>query len=130
MTLDEFLDLVQRRAGLATRGQAQHAAQATLAVLGQRLAGRGAPELAALLPAELAAFLSEPGPDPGLALPDFFERISLRAGCDVPEAVRKTRAVIGVLCETLSLQTYQALLSHLPTGFDTLFECFEVQQST
>jgi uncharacterized protein (DUF2267 family) len=52
VTFDEFIKQVQERGGFDTHEHAERATQATLAVLGERLAGGEPSDLAAQLPSD------------------------------------------------------------------------------
>ena len=57
MKYDQFVDLVQNRAHLASRGHAVAAIRATLEALASRLAVESADNLAAQLPREIAYYI-------------------------------------------------------------------------
>jgi uncharacterized protein (DUF2267 family) len=123
MTFDDFVARVQSRAHMSSAAEAQQAIRAILEVLSQRLTAANAAILAAGLPAEMAPYFARTGPDPRLDLAEFLERVSLRAGCDLPDAIHHVRALAAVLCEALDAQSINAMHANFSGGFEALFEC-------
>lgn len=78
MHYDEFIGRVQNRARLASSGDAVRAIRATLEVLGERLFGGEAQDLAAQLPPEVAQYLTADGGSESFGLQQFFRRVSER----------------------------------------------------
>ncbi len=120
MKYDEFIGQVRTRAGLSSREDAQAATVATLTVLGQRLFGGEAKDLAAQLPPELASFLKGQ-PEERFDLDEFYERISEEEGVGIEDAVKHARAVCSVLSDAVSAGEIKDVLSQLPKGFADLF---------
>lgn len=123
MKADEFLKQVQSRAHLSSKDQALDATQATLAVLGERLFGGEAKDLGSQLPEEIGSFLNEKPGSGTFGMDEFFERISQREGTDVSVAAEHARAVISVLCESVTPGEIMDVQSQLPKDFASLFEC-------
>ncbi len=124
MKHDEFIGQVQHRARLSSRGEAERATRATLEILAERLAGGEANDLAAQLPQELAEYLRREWSGIGerFSLEEFFRRVSLREGVDLPDAIFHARAVIEVLTEAVSMGEINDVRAQLPAEFDRLFE--------
>ncbi|HHX45155.1 MAG TPA: DUF2267 domain-containing protein [Chloroflexi bacterium] len=123
MNFDEFIGQVQSRGRMASQDEALKATRATLGVLGQRLAGGEASDLAAQLPEEIARFLhSDGGTGERFDLDEFFRRVSEREGVDLPVSVHHARAVISVLQEAVSRGEMQDVRAQLPEDFAPLFE--------
>ncbi|MBE3559394.1 MAG: DUF2267 domain-containing protein [Ktedonobacteraceae bacterium] len=124
MKHDEFIGQVQNRAKLPSRGDAERAVRATLETLGERLSGGEANDLASQLPPELGRHLR--GPMAGLgerfSLHEFFQRVSLREGTDLPAATYHARAVVEVLKEAVAPGEIRDVQAQLPTEFRRLFE--------
>lgn len=123
MKTDEFVAKVQRRAGLSSPEAAFLAIGATLATLGERLAGGEVKDLASQLPPEIGEFLFQPmaGTGEPFGLDEFFWRVSQRAGLDLEDAALQARVVIGVLCEAVSMGEIENVRSQLPEDIRQLF---------
>lgn len=76
MQYDKFIGQVQHRARLASTGEAVKATRATLGVLGQRLFGGEADDLAAQLPQEIQPYLEQAKADESFGLGEFYRRVS------------------------------------------------------
>jgi uncharacterized protein (DUF2267 family) len=124
MKHDEFIGQVQHRAHLDSRGQAERATRVTLETLAERLAGGEAKDLAAQLPLGIGEHLTDQWSAIGerFSLEEFFRRVSLREGVDLPDAVFHARAVIEVLGEAVSKGEMDDVRAQLPAEFDQLFE--------
>jgi uncharacterized protein (DUF2267 family) len=124
MKHDEFVGQVKHRARLSSRGEAERATRATLETLAERLAGGEAKNLAAQLPQEIGEHLRREWSGVGerFDLAEFFRRVSLREGVDLPAAVFHARAVIEVLSEAVSRGEIDDVRAQLPAEFDRLFE--------
>lgn len=123
MKTDEFVAKVQRRADLSSPEAAFLAIGATLATLGERLAGGEVKDLASQLPPEIGEFLFQPlaGMGEPFGLDEFFWRVSQRAGLDLEDAALQARVVIGVLCESVSMGEIENVRSQLPEDIRQLF---------
>jgi uncharacterized protein (DUF2267 family) len=122
MTYDEFVGQVQSRARLGSTGEAVRATRATLEVLGQRLFGGEAKDLAAQLPQEIGYYLRQDGQSERFGLDEFFARVSEREGVDLPVAVHHARAVISVVSDAASQGEIDDVRNQLPAEYDALFE--------
>jgi uncharacterized protein (DUF2267 family) len=124
MKHDEFIGQVQHRARLSSRGEAERATRATLETLAERLAGGEAKDLASQLPQEIGEYLRREWSGMGerFSLDEFFRRVSLREGVDLPDAIFHARAVIEVVSEAVSKGEMDDVRAQLPAEFDRLFE--------
>jgi uncharacterized protein (DUF2267 family) len=122
MRYHEFIGKVQNRARLGTTGEAVRATRATLEVLGERLYGGAAENLAAQLPSELGNYLTERKENQSFNLDEFFERVSVREKVDLPRAVHHARAVISVVQEAVTEGEIEDVRAQLPDEYDQLFE--------
>ena len=124
MKHDEFIGQVQHRARLGSRGEAERATRATLETLAERLAGGEAKDLASQLPQEIGEHLRREWSGVGerFSLDEFFRRVSLREGVDLPDAIFHARAVIEVVSEAVSKGEMDDVRAQLPAEFDRLFE--------
>lgn len=122
MKFDEFIGQVQNRARLASEGEALNATKATLRVLGQRLAGGEAEDVAAQLPSQLQEYLLRDGYQESFGVQEFFRRVSALEKVDLPESVHHTRAVISVLRDAISPGEFKDMMDQLPDEYKPLFE--------
>lgn len=124
MKHDEFIGQVQHRARLSSRGDAERATRATLETLAERLAGGETNDLASQLPREIGEHLRREWSGIGerFSLDEFFRRVSLREGVDLPDAIFHARAVIEVVSEAVSKGEMDDVRAQLPAEFDRLFE--------
>ncbi len=124
MKHDEFIGQVQHRARVASRGEAERAAQATLQTLCERLAGGEAKDLASQLPPQLAdyALSGFAGAGERFSLDEFFRRVSDREGVNLPQAVQHAKAVMGVLQTAVTMGEVNDIRSQLPPEYNRLFE--------
>lgn len=121
MRYDEFVELVQKRARLATRREALIAIEATLKTLGERLTDPEAAQLAAQLPVEIGRFLTVVDTNKAFDLEKFYENVSLRESIGQPMARDHARAVLSVVEETVSPGELRDVLAQLPDEYLTLF---------
>ena len=122
MQYKDFIGEVQNRARLATQGEAVKATRATLEVLGQRLFGDEANNLAAQLPEEIGYYMRQAKVKESFGVDEFFGRVSEREGVDQPDAVFHARAVIAVLQEAVTPGEVNDALAQLPDEYNQLFE--------
>ena len=124
MKYDEFISQVQRRAGLASREEAERATRATMETLGERLAGGEAKDLAAQLPPEIAQYLEQAytGIREKFSLDEFFWRVSQREGVDLTESTFHARVVVALLSEAVTMGEIEDVRAQLPEDFARLFE--------
>ena len=122
MTYDEFVGQVQHRARLASTGQAVHAIHATLQTLGERLFGDEADNLASQLPQEIGAYLREAQIRESMPVREFFERVALREGAELPDAVYHARSVVSVVLDAVSPGEIADVRAQLPSEYDQLFQ--------
>ncbi len=121
MNYDRFIGLVKSRARLFSEGEAVNAVRATLETLSERLAGEQAQHLASLLPQEIAYFVSPQAVPLDLGLDEFFNRVAIREGSDLPQAVYDARAVMSVVSDTMPAEDIRDMRSRLPAEFGLLF---------
>jgi uncharacterized protein (DUF2267 family) len=122
MTHDEFIGQVQHRARLADGGAATHAVHAVLHVLGERLYGNEAAQLAAQLPPEIGTFLQEAPAQSAYSLRDFYQHVAALEGVELPAAIFHARAVVSVLVDAESPDEIADVRAQLPADFDALFQ--------
>lgn len=115
MNTDEFVSAVQQSSRIDTHEHAEQAVRATIAVLGRRLLGSEARDLAAQLPAELAAEMPTSTEVEKFGLDEFYLRVAAREGngCTEAQARQHARAVTTALRETVGGE-WRDILSQLP----------------
>ena len=127
MKYDQFIELVQNRAQLASRGHAVSAIRATLEALSSRLTVESADNLAAQLPREIAYYImnaprAEFQRGERFDLDEFYRRVAKSESVDRPDAVRHAQVVMEVLGEAVLWGELDRLWAELPEEFDRLFE--------
>ncbi|MEJ2870966.1 DUF2267 domain-containing protein [Actinomycetospora sp. OC33-EN08] len=118
MQQHEFVSAVRESTGLDNEA-AERALQATLTVLGQRLAGGEAKDLAAQLPAGLKEQLPSEGGGEQFDVSTFYERIASQQGGDVTtaQARQHARAIAKGLESALTDGEWQNFTSQLPADY-------------
>lgn len=115
----EIVAAVRRTAGLEDAEHAQAATRATLAVLGQRLAGREPQDLAAQLPRGIAEALPETGQRETFGVEEFYRRVADEEGRDCTQdgAREHARAVVAALKAGVTEGEFDDLSSQLPADY-------------
>jgi uncharacterized protein (DUF2267 family) len=137
MQNQEFLSEVQQRIGAASSDEATAATRAVLQTLADHLAGNAPAKLAAQLPDEIGAFITEHKNDPdaegeGFGVEEFVRRTATRGGTKDSEAAKNHAvAVFGVLREAISEGEFDKMRGTLPAEYDVLFGegSFEISKS-
>jgi uncharacterized protein (DUF2267 family) len=103
MQHDQFIGLVQDRARLASRGEAEAATRATLETLGERIPEPLAEHLASQLPTEIGEHLRRTvtmdgfGSGERFGFDEFADRVADREHAAKPEAVFHSRVVLELV---------------------------------
>jgi uncharacterized protein (DUF2267 family) len=126
---DEFIGKVQNRSRLGTPGEAVRATRATLEVLGERLFGGEAKDLAAQLPEEIGRYLKAGDGSEAFGLQEFYERVRDKEGVDLPDAVHHARSVISVMQQAVTAGELDDVRAQLPDEYNPLFEA-EIEGTT
>jgi uncharacterized protein (DUF2267 family) len=115
----EFVHAVQRRGGFDSADGAEAALTATLSVLGERLTGDEARDLAAQLPGEIADAVETHGPGERFDLEEFYRRVAEREERDVNPAVARehARAVMDVVLGAVSGGERADVVAQLPLEY-------------
>ncbi len=123
MELNEFLEKVRSRAGLANLDEALYASRATLETLSERLSGTEPGHLEAQLPTALARFMEidphrrvEP-----FSAAEFFHRIGEREGIGLDDATAHAKAVLGVLGEAVAPGEIMDIRRQLSNDYQAMF---------
>lgn len=120
MRYDEYVKSVQQNGMMDSREHTEVAITATLEVLGQRLAGGEASNLAAQLPAELTDTLDRhAGEAEAFDVDEFFRRVAEREGrgCSTEQAQEHARTVLSTLASSVSAGEIEDIRSQLPAGY-------------
>ena len=127
MNMDQIVSAVRESARIDTREHAEKAVRATLAVLGQRLAGEAA-DLAAQLPDELTVDMPTGPESERFGLDEFYRRVAEKEGhgCSEAEARQHARAVTALLRESVGSE-WRHVLDQLPDDYADLVHTENVQ---
>jgi len=123
----EFLNEVQRRIGVETGDETTNATRAVLQTLADHLAGNAPAKLAAQLPEEIGALITEYKNDPeaegeGFGVDEFIKRTASRSAIENLETAKsRAVAVLAVLREAISKGEFDKMRGTLPIEYDALF---------
>ena len=120
MKYDQFVDLVQERAAIPDRAEAERTAVAVLQELCDRLSGKEARDLLAQLPYQLkTAVIVSPSAQP-ISADDFVERLSKELEIQPDETRTRVRAVFQTIREAISLGELRDILMELDPEYADL----------
>ncbi len=125
MNRGELIHEVQRRGDFADAAAAEDAVLATLSVLGERLKGGEARDLAAQLPGDLADAVQTSGPGDRFDAQEFCRRVAEREDGEVSTAVAEqhVRVVLDVVLGSVSSGERDDVIAQLPEEYvGTLLE--------
>ena len=123
----KFLSEVRRRTGAASDGEAMNITRGVLQTLADHLAGNTPAKVAAQLPEEIGALLTEYKNDPdadgeGFDVEEFVRRTTERgAASDTETAKSQTKAVFAVLREAVSEGEFDKTRGTFPDEYEELF---------
>ena len=121
MKYNEFIAEVQKRAAIVSFHDAEVITEASLATLGERLTQGQRGVLGAQLPKELKGYLGEKPHEDLFRLEEYYNRVSARADMGYPDAVRRSRIVMGVIKDAITEAQLRVLLDILPAEYGELF---------
>ena len=129
MQEQEFVSAVKESLALPDNDSAERAVKATLTVLGQRLSGGEAKDLASQLPGGLADALPTQGAGERFDVETFYQRIAEQEGegVTVPQARQHARAIAKGLETALSDGEWTNFTSQLPKDFQDFLGTEPVQ---
>lgn len=122
--ISKIIGQVQNCAKLASRGEAEVAARATLKTLAERLLENEPAHAAAQLPKGIADYLDHAcsGIGEPFSLDEFFNRVSQREEVDLQDVIYHSRVVVEVLQEAVSQGEIEDIQAQLPNEYLQLFE--------
>lgn len=124
----EFITEVKQRAGSESADEALTITRAVLETLADHLAGNAPAKLAAQLPEEIGALITQHKSDPnaegeGFGVEEFVRRTAERAAIDDAEtAKRYAVAVLGAVRASVSSGEFDKMRGTLPAEYDALFD--------
>ncbi len=120
---DEFLARVRELGEYEDQREAEEVTAAVLSVLATRLPGGSVEKLAAQLPEPLREGFREAGqPEPDtFGVEEFHRRVAELVGGRALTAEQDAGAVLTTVAEAVSGGELNQLLSHLPSGYATMF---------
>lgn len=124
----EFLSEVGRRIGVESNVEAANATRAVLQTLADHLAGNAPAKLAAQLPEEIGAYITDHKNDPeadgeGFGVDEFVKRTATRGGVeDSNTAKNHAAAVLAVMRQAISEGEFDKMRGTLPVEYDELFD--------
>ncbi|WP_433032280.1 DUF2267 domain-containing protein [Actinomycetospora sp. CA-053990] len=126
----EFVSAVKESLDLPDNNSAERAVKATLTVLGQRLEGGEAKDLASQLPGGLADALPNEGGGERFDVDTFYQRIAEQEGdgVTVAQARQHARAIAKGLETALTDGEWQNFTSQLPKDFQDFLGTEPVQK--
>lgn len=128
MQHDQFIGLVQDRAHLSSRGQAEGATRATLETLGERIPDHLALHVAAQLPPEIGEHLRrstrEDGDGTGehFGFDEFAHRVAEREHTAEPEAIYHSRVVLELVDQATTGAVMDRVRDALPEDLRPLID--------
>lgn len=122
MQQTEMLSAVQDTARIPDQEHARDAVQATLQVLGRRLAGGETQDLAAQLPPDLAQALPEQGAGERFGVDDFYRQVAEaeQRGCTPEEGRQHARAVMAAIKAGVTDGELEGIAAQLPPDYADL----------
>jgi uncharacterized protein (DUF2267 family) len=123
----EFISEVQSRAGLELNEEIINVVRAVLQILADHLAGNAPAKLAAQLPEEIGALITEYKNDldaegEGFGVEEFLSRTTERANLrDSSQAKNYATAVLAVVRKAISEGEFDKMRGTLPAEYDELF---------
>ena len=129
MKQQELVAAVRETAGTDTAEHTEQAVRATLAVLGERLAGGEPGDLASQLPPALAKVIPSQGKGERFGIQEFYCRVAERegSGCSERDARRHARATVAAIKTAITPGEFEHLVAQLPDDYAELLGTEPVQ---
>ena len=128
MQYQEFINAVQQRTDLPTNEEVTAITRATLETLSERMAYGAPANLAAQLPAEIGAFITNHKSDATadferFDVQEFVRRVAERSGIgDIFTAQHFASAVLAVVQDAVSREEFDKVRATFPDEYNALFE--------
>jgi uncharacterized protein (DUF2267 family) len=126
MQQHEFVAAVAGSTGIS-RDEAERAVRSTVQVLGSRLSGGETRNLAAQLPADLAATLPAEGAGERFDAEEFCRRVAEAEGCAPQQARQHVRATFAAMKAGLTGHEFDHMAAQLPADYADLVGTEPVQ---
>jgi uncharacterized protein (DUF2267 family) len=120
MDYEEIIEVIRRASGGMGAEAAEHAAQATLETLAERLPRGEAQHILQELPAELKPWIYTETDAEAFDVDEFLSRVADREDTDIETALVHARAVFFALGDALSSEAVAHLTANLPLTFGPL----------
>jgi uncharacterized protein (DUF2267 family) len=124
MKYNQYIELVQRRAHLASESEAKRAIQATLETLAAYISPKERHDAASQLPKVIKDYMQQPflgagkppapSPESNQIVEDFYQRVSVLEEVPLETAREHARAVMSVLREALTEGEFKDIRDQLP----------------
>lgn len=124
MTFPEFISEVQARGGLTSTKEALNLTDATLSILGARVYVEPGERLGAGLPPQIREYFDAPYSGQNFGIEDFYTRVSMRAGIDLPTVRLRCAIVISVLRDAMQPGELEDIRTRLPIEYKPLFSWY------
>ena len=129
MQYDEFIKLVQERAKLDSREDAERLIGITMVTLAEPMSREETNRLASQLPVQIKRLLEGHHEEPipakqtmrSFEIEEFYNRVKGRLGVSYQQGVDQVRAVMTVVREAVTPGIIDSLLQDLPDGYESLF---------
>ncbi|GHO62248.1 hypothetical protein KSC_011400 [Ktedonobacter sp. SOSP1-52] len=123
MKHDEFIREVQERAHLLSRDEAERASRATLQMLGERLGGGEAKDLASQLPSQEAQYTlsGQAGMGYDMTADEFCQHVGDIEGVNAEQAAGDVQAVFSALQDALTEGQVKHIRNQLSRDYNSLW---------
>ena len=125
MNYDSFLNRVMKQGRLHDENETQRATRATLEVLGRRLYGGEAKDLAAQLPPPIQYWMKPSETNDAFGPGEFVQLVADREGVNAKTAEFHVRAVLSVVSEAVSAGEMNDVWSQLSPDYAELLPAGE-----
>lgn len=122
--MTRFIEISSEKADIESPDEARNTAESVLETLGESISHGQAADLAQPLEDEFANILlqAEPTHAQPPDVEDFITRVADRLSVDADEAMRRCRAVIAALSETVGAEEVENTHAQFPSAYEVLFE--------
>ncbi len=121
MNYSTFMQYVKERAKFRSDDAVKKTIETVLEVLGQKISGGQAEDVAKALPPQLRPYLSQTAEAAAFNRAEFLMKISGREGVDLATAEEHARAVLSVLADWIPSAELRDTLQRIPNDMRTLF---------